>query len=628
MLNRSEGASVVSLTDFLGSTSVEDFVATILESRPLYVQNGAAGLAGGVATILTLDGFERILAGSREGVSVVTAGIARPVDPNNAPQGAHLTQLYAAYEAGNTLLVTGLQTRLDSVASLCRDLELEFLRRGFPLAEAMGANAYLTAARSQGFGIHYDDHCTFIVQLSGAKLWEIFPPPMSLPLNRCAAPIDRQSLGEPASKITVRQGDVLYIPRGFPHVARTDRESSLHVTLSLKIISRAEAIAELVRSNVWFRASLSPQADDSGPGGVALTDALIAEVGKLDIAGYRKRRVAISLARLPPLPSKRPAALKDIDGIGRETRVERDCQVMCISSIEDGQAVLRFPGATVSFDKVLSPVFDFVASVEAFTPNDLPDLEEGTYDTVELTKLLVRHGLAAPSRDAGDVHPNQPAAQRIPDEHDDGGRHGGTPPSSTSRRITFQRRPSGSAIPHLDWLHCPGLLSDDDCDAMIATARAFPLVAPATVDEENLPDHRHADCRHVGLTDQTRWIYQLICDAGKLATESHYQLTLSGITRAPQYVEYRPGRGHFACHNDYSHDQIDSPRKLTVIVQLSEPDDYDGGRLQVFGVDVDELPRSRGSVLVFPSFTYHCVTPVTRGIRRALVAWIAGPRLR
>ncbi|KOG33018.1 oxidoreductase [Streptomyces viridochromogenes] len=100
------------------------------------------------------------------------------------------------------------------------------------------------------------------------------------------------------------------------------------------------------------------------------------------------------------------------------------------------------------------------------------------------------------------------------------------------------------------------------------------------------------------------------------------------MTRAPQYVEYLPGNGHFHRHNDYSHDQTDSPRKITVIVQLSDASSYEGGGLQMFGVDTEELPRERGSVLVFPSLIDHRVTPVTQGLRRALVAWVAGPRLR
>lgn len=126
---------------------------------------------------------------------------------------------------------------------------------------------------------------------------------------------------------------------------------------------------------------------------------------------------------------------------------------------------------------------------------------------------------------------------------------------------------------------------------------------------------------------ETRAVYHLLWDTAVDATEKHYRLALSGITRMPHYVEYRAGRGHFHWHNDYSHESDESPRKLTVIIQLSEADEYEGGDLEVFGALTTVLPRDRGSVICLPSFVPHRVTAVTSGMRRVIVAWIAGPRL-
>ena len=68
-----------------------------------------------------------------------------------------------------------------------------------------------------------------------------------------------------------------------------------------------------------------------------------------------------------------------------------------------------------------------------------------------------------------------------------------------------------------------------------------------------------------------------------------------------------------------------SKRKLSLTVQLSSSDAYSGGDLQIkFGKDVDILPRSRGSVTIFPSYVLHRVEPVTRGTRFALVLWFTG----
>jgi PKHD-type hydroxylase len=70
-------------------------------------------------------------------------------------------------------------------------------------------------------------------------------------------------------------------------------------------------------------------------------------------------------------------------------------------------------------------------------------------------------------------------------------------------------------------------------------------------------------------------------------------------------------------------------RKLSLSVQLSEPEDYEGGSLLLYnGEEPMTLPKTRGTGLFFPSYSLHEVTPVTKGIRYSLVAWFLGPRFK
>ena len=181
---------------------------------------------------------------------------------------------------------------------------------------------------------------------------------------------------------------------------------------------------------------------------------------------------------------------------------------------------------------------------------------------------------------------------------------------------------------HLDWIAAAERLSGADCDELIAACREFPVTEAAVVAQEQYAGRRQLEARKIGPTPRTAWVFELLREIAAEATGRHYDLALTGITRAPQYGEYTPGRGLFAWHDDYSHGLPASPRKLTIVIQLSEPEDYDGGRLQTFGMEVEDLPRERGTIVAFPSLVLHQVTPVTRGLRRVLVAWIAGPRLR
>ncbi|MBG6143380.1 PKHD-type hydroxylase [Labrenzia sp. EL_142] len=194
------------------------------------------------------------------------------------------------------------------------------------------------------------------------------------------------------------------------------------------------------------------------------------------------------------------------------------------------------------------------------------------------------------------------------------------------RKLTFLHRGEFNSHKHMDWMTCAERLSNNECDWIISTCRAFDTIAPIVVGEDRLAGHRKADTRLLMVTEETAWFFDLICTIAERASEEAYGLALSGISRAPQYAEYREGFGEFGWHNDYSHGMEEAPRKLTIIFQLSDPRDYEGGLLQVMGNEIETMPQARGTIIVFPSLLVHRVTPVVSGVRKALVSWIAGPR--
>lgn len=98
-----------------------------------------------------------------------------------------------------------------------------------------------------------------------------------------------------------------------------------------------------------------------------------------------------------------------------------------------------------------------------------------------------------------------------------------------------------------------------------------------------------------------------------------------------QYTEYDSEyQGHFNWHTDVNWSGADRyDRKMSVTVQLTDPLEYEGGDFEFSEV---ENPKSQlknlGTVLVFPPYLRHRVSPVTRGKRASLVAWFYGPRWR
>jgi hypothetical protein len=627
----SETSTSAGLARLLGNGERAAFLRDHWESAPLLVRGG---LHGGAAELLTLDTFARLsFSGSMGSVSVVSNGTARPVDLRQA-DGSLLS---GAYADGRTLLASRVEQGWAPVADLCRALDLEFLALGIPLAAAVSGNAYLTPVGSRGFDLHYDNHCAFVIQLHGHKDWQVFDPVEELPLERCEQAIPREELGPPRIATSLTPGDVLYIPRGFPHRASAGSESSLHLTLSLRTVTWAEAISDLCRASAPFRRSIPPIAPSPAAATAYLQQTLKPELAQLDLGDYRELRVARGLARLAPLPTNRFQAIDATAAIGEDTLVQRVHQMTCLSSREGDSAVLRLPGATLRLHPVMAPVFEFLAEVESFRPCELPSVD-ATYDPVELTRLLVIKGLLAPRRTGSSVNggdgrsttvsarpPGHPEAQPAADQEVVAA---DAVPDTRDLTLLRSGEPGAPAAPHLDWLCALRRLTDDECDAVIAACRKFPETAPTTVAQDRYPGRRQVISREVGLNAETREVLELIRDLAAEAATSHYRLALTGITRPPQYLEYQPGNGHFDRHNDYSHDPADSPRKLTVILQLSTPEDYDGGRLHVYGLEPEELPYERGSILLFPSFLYHSVSPVVRGVRRALVCWVGGPRLR
>ncbi|VDP87131.1 unnamed protein product, partial [Echinostoma caproni] len=99
----------------------------------------------------------------------------------------------------------------------------------------VGANVYLTPPGTQGFAPHYDDIEAFIMQLEGSKNWRVYAPRTpSEKLPRESSPnFTQEELGKPVMTVTLKPGDLLYLPRGFIHQGTTpDDTHSLHLTIS------------------------------------------------------------------------------------------------------------------------------------------------------------------------------------------------------------------------------------------------------------------------------------------------------------------------------------------------------------------------------------------------------------
>jgi PKHD-type hydroxylase len=168
-----------------------------------------------------------------------------------------------------------------------------------------------------------------------------------------------------------------------------------------------------------------------------------------------------------------------------------------------------------------------------------------------------------------------------------------------------------------------GLFSAEECARIVRQCESRALHAGQVSQERE--NYRKASAAWIRPDDDTLWIYHRISSmVAKL--NAWYRYELYGFLEPLHFVRYDPG-GKFDWHLDCGGART-CTRKLSVTVQLTAPQEYEGGGLEF--CPQGELHRGRyhGAAIVFPSTLAHRVTPVETGVRRALVAWIHGPSFR
>jgi len=90
-----------------------------------------------------------------------------------------------------------------------------------------------------------------------------------------------------------------------------------------------------------------------------------------------------------------------------------------------------------------------------------------------------------------------------------------------------------------------------------------------------------------------------------------------------QYTVYDSKGSHYDWHRDVgSGDNIAKARINVAVLQLSNPNEYKGGVLQIKYEDqVIDVMKTKGMVTTFPIQLEHKVTPVTSGVRKTLIMW-------
>lgn len=135
---------------------------------------------------------------------------------------------------------------------------------------------------------------------------------------------------------------------------------------------------------------------------------------------------------------------------------------------------------------------------------------------------------------------------------------------------------------------------------------------------------RRSELNWLFKTEESEWVYAKLAHAISTLNADYFNFSLSGFGEAFQLTNYSShNQGTYSWHQDFG--SAGPSRKLSLVLQLSNPEDYEGGELQFLtSSEPNNVLKKRGFMSVFPAWTLHQVTPVTRGNRQTLVGWVSG----
>jgi PKHD-type hydroxylase len=132
----------------------------------------------------------------------------------------------------------------------------------------------------------------------------------------------------------------------------------------------------------------------------------------------------------------------------------------------------------------------------------------------------------------------------------------------------------------------------------------------------------------LSINDENKHIWNKITKTIAEVNSRFFHYDLTGCYEPMQLGIYTADeKGHYDWHTDASVHDRNPPRKLSMVLMLSDSSEYQGGQLQVKPLSDNfmTLDQAKGRAWFFPSYVLHRVTPVTRGTRKTIVLWVGGP---
>ena len=166
--------------------------------------------------------------------------------------------------------------------------------------------------------------------------------------------------------------------------------------------------------------------------------------------------------------------------------------------------------------------------------------------------------------------------------------------------------------------------SKEECQTIINIAKDKGLTNGKTKSESNARDSKIS---WLYASDNIDWVFRRVTDITLNLNQRFFKFDLFGINEGFQFTNYEAPSGKYGKHVDRA---INMPvRKLSISIQLTNPEEYDGGELKLYNSGEETvMDKTQGTLILFPSYVLHEVMPVTKGERNSLVTWVTGKQFK
>ena len=170
-------------------------------------------------------------------------------------------------------------------------------------------------------------------------------------------------------------------------------------------------------------------------------------------------------------------------------------------------------------------------------------------------------------------------------------------------------------------------LTPEGCEKAINIGKSFlPTYALRDVSGQGKLPFRNKTCS-IPITDDTRWIFEICTKVILDMNEKFFEFDLLYINDL-QFVVYDEMGDFHDKHLDMQY-ECSGIRKLSFVIQLSDPATYNGSELQLhYDKDVVVCKKDQGTMSLYPSYSLNETTTLYGGKRYALMGWVVGPKFK